>query len=86
MGDMKEDFQALEQCMKERKSERKLRSILMLQKHSIKFTILNEDGPHLRIGDYDFWPSTDKWIHRKTNKRGWTVDSLIDVLEREAVA
>lgn len=32
---------------------------------------------HYRIGDYDFWPTTGKYLNRKTNDKGRGVLNLI---------
>lgn len=83
MGDMKDYYDALDQEIAKRKSSQALRSVLVLQAEGIKFTVLNQNGPHLRVGAFDFWPSTGRFVHRKTNRWGRTVERLLALLRKE---
>jgi hypothetical protein len=59
-------------------------SLTILQKRGIKFQILNESNAHCRIGKWDFWPTTGKFINRKTHKTGRGVFNLIKEIENRA--
>lgn len=83
MGDMKEYFDALDQEIAKRKASLALRSVLTLQAEGIKFTVLNEAGPHLRVGPFDFWPSTGRFVHRATKRWGRTLEGLLALLKKE---
>lgn len=83
MGDMKEYFDALDEEIAKRKASMALRSVLTLQAEGIKFTVLNQDGPHLRIGAFDFWPSTGRFVHRRTKRWGRALEGLLALLKKE---
>jgi len=83
MGEMKEYFDALDQEIAKRKASQSLRSVLVLQAQGIKFTVLNQNGPHLRVGAFDFWPSTGRFVHRATKRWGRTLEGLLALLKKE---
>jgi hypothetical protein len=83
MGEMKEYFDALDTEIKKRKQSLSLRSVLTLQAEGIKFTVLNQNGPHLRVGAFDFWPSTGRFVHRRTKRWGRTLEGLLALLKKE---
>ena len=83
MGEMKEYFDALDQEIAKRKASQSLRSVLVLQAQGIKFTVLNQNGPHLRVGAFDFWPSTGRFVHRATKRGGRTLEGLLDLIKKE---
>jgi len=83
MGEMKEYFDALDTEIKKRRQSLSLRSVLTLQAEGIKFTVLNEHGPHLRVGAFDFWPSTGRFVHRATKRWGRTLEGLLALLKKE---
>ena len=83
MGEMKEYFDALDQEIAKRKASQSLRSVLVLQAQGIKFTVLNQNGPHLRVGAFDFWPSTGRFVHRATKRWGRTLEGLLDLIKKE---
>ena len=83
MGEMKEYFDALDQEIAKRKASQSLRSVLVLQAQGIKFTVLNQNGPHLRVGAFDFWPSTGRFVQRATKRWGSTLEGLLDLIKKE---
>lgn len=56
-------------------------SIEILQRQKIPFETLSKAGSHYRIGEYDFWATTGKFIHRTTKKSGRGVFNLIKLYE-----
>jgi hypothetical protein len=77
---MSEETREVFQAMKRDKSERRQKntesSTQILIDHAIPFESRN-GGAHLIVVDYDFWPSTGLFMHRKTKKRGRGVYKLI---------
>lgn len=63
------------------KKERIEVALKTLDEQGITFKILSVNGPHLRIGCYDFWPGTDLFLNRKTNKKGRGLNALLDKLK-----
>ena len=76
MGDMAEVFRDMAQYKKEKRAKNTLSSTQILKNNNIKFVSKN-NGAHLIVGDYDFYPSTGLFIHRKNKKRGRGVYNLI---------
>lgn len=80
MGDMGDDFRAMKVVSGEKKSGNKKFSTKMLSDNGIDFEsknggvhlIVNADGPII-----DFWPSTGKFICRKTGRESRGVKKLI---------
>jgi hypothetical protein len=64
---------------KKEKQEKKIanhdNSIELLKEKKVPFKMFSND--HLRVGEYDFWPSTGLFIHLKTKKRGRGVFNLL---------
>ena len=60
---------------KEKKASNKERSIALLKEKNIQYRELSSD--HLRVGEWDYWPSTGLFIHVKTKKRGRGVFNLL---------
>lgn len=51
-----------------------------LKRNNIEFTSHN-NGIHLKVGDYDFWPSTGMFLHKKTRTKGRGVFKLVKLLK-----
>lgn len=82
MGDMGEIFRAMREDKKQKKEVRKHWALQVLDDNRIEYTVLSENGPHLRIGEFDFWPSTGVFVHRKIRGlRGVGVKQLMKFLE-----
>lgn len=75
MSEIGDDFKALREFNKEKKANNFESSVQKLVGEGIPFQQLS--NTHLRIGEFDFWPSTGLFIHRKTGKRGRGVFNLI---------
>lgn len=82
MGDMGEIFRAMREHKKETKQARKHWALQVLDDNRIEYQVLSENGPHLRLGEFDFWPSTGVFVHRKIRGlRGVGVKQLMKFLE-----
>lgn len=77
MGDMGDVFRDLTKHKKEKREENTRSSTEVLRSQGIVFESKN-NGAHLIVGDFDFWPSTGLFIHRKTKKKGRGVFNLIE--------
>lgn len=75
MGDMGEIFNAMKEHSKDKKFNNYNRSIQILDERKIKFIQLSDT--HLRVKNYDYWPSTGLFIELKTKKRGRGIFNLI---------
>lgn len=73
----REIFQAMKQHSKEKREANKYQSMKWLEAAGIEYQILSPHGPHLRIGSYDFWPTTGKYINRLTKKTGRGILNLL---------
>lgn len=60
--------------------EKLYNSISLLEVKGIEYKKLNEY--HYRIGVYDFWPSTDKFLNRHTGEFGHSIFVLLDLIEQ----
>lgn len=75
MGDMGEIYKAMNELNKAKKIISYNNALLELLKFDIEYEKLSEY--HLLVEGYvDFWPSTGKFIDRKTQKKGVGVQSL----------
>lgn len=68
--------------MKEKRKVSAHQALLKLQKAGIKFQAMKGDG-HYRVGEYDFWPSSEKFYSQKTKIRGRWVENLIKIYEQK---
>jgi hypothetical protein len=81
MGDMGDDFRAMNEYKKQKRKSNTQKSTQILIDKGIKFVSLNH-GSHLFVdGKIDFWPSTGKWIVRGGKKYHRGVFKLIRRLE-----
>jgi len=80
MGDMRETFKAFKEIrkaeLKEEKNGRQKEAMELLTKHNIHFYVL---GPfHLLVENrVDYWPSTGKFIDRKTKRKDLGIKELL---------
>ena len=79
MGDMAEIFNDMKKYKKEKRASNTFKSTKMLEDASIHFKSKN-NGSHLIVGDYNFWPSTGLFENIKTKKTGRGVYNLIKKL------
>jgi len=66
---------------REKKMENLHSSLTILLKNKIYPQRLEEY--HYRIGKFDFWPSTGKFINRQTKKTGRGVFKLIELINKQ---
>lgn len=79
MGDLKEYWDDVRPILNEDSKKKKIQnqeqSIILLEEKGIEYKQLSPT--HFRVGLYDFWPSTGRFIHMKTKERGRGVFNLI---------
>lgn len=64
-----------------KKKRNRQQSLALLQEKGIAYVTLSEGAGHYRIQHFDFWPSTGKYLNRKTNKYNRGVFNLIKEIE-----
>lgn len=73
----------VKQGKKEKKWQNEKQSLDILRQRGIPFKILSEASAHYRVGDYDFWPTTGKFINQRTQEKGRGVFNLLKRLNYE---
>lgn len=80
MGDMRDEFQALKECLKEEKQWNQYKHApewqTILDKHAHQQ--FNDD--HYRIGNWDFWITTGRFRNIKTGEKGLGVQRFLKKL------
>jgi hypothetical protein len=77
MSEFGELFSALRARSAARRAENRKHAPAMLQQEGIAFESKN-DGAHLIVaGEYDFWPGTGLWRHRRDRKSSRGIKKLI---------
>jgi hypothetical protein len=87
MSDLADDFRALRESRKKKRSHNRQQSRKLLDQWNIEYTVHNM-GAHFIVevpgtdGEQkvDFWPGTGKWIPRGSNKHGRGVKKLLTYL------
>ena len=74
-------WRAVNEANTKKRWDNKENSLKLLNQREIKYICLSEGEAHYRIGDFDFWPTTGKFINRKTKKSGRGVFNLIKILK-----
>lgn len=82
MSELVEDFRALREINKKKKVDNHKKSIRILMLNNIQFETLSDS--HLRIGIFDFWPSTGKFWNREKDSFGRGVFNLINQLKQKS--
>lgn len=80
MSELGETFKAMREHGKAKRQSNSEFSIEALKRHGVEFEMLNPHGPHLRVGEIDFWPSTGLFINRRTQKRSRGIHNLLTKL------
>lgn len=75
MGDMGEIFRDWGEHKKEKKVQNLENGLKILSEKKINFKMLSEN--HVRVGEFDFWPSTGLFIHRASGRKGRGVFALL---------
>ena len=79
MGDMGEVFNAYRQDRKAKKEQNLTNSVAILDEKQIEYTMPSYTHYVVKFGDsfVDYWPSTGKFICRKSKKVGRGIRNLI---------
>lgn len=80
MSDLGDTFKAWDEEKRAKKRDNALSSLKILDDKLIPYSIVNTDNTHVRVGAYDFWPSTGLFMHRKSRCRGRGVFRLLGKL------
>lgn len=81
MSELGDDYKALKEFNKKKKIDNHEKSIRILMLNNIQFETLSDT--HLRIGKFDFWPSTGKFWNRNKNHYGRGIFNLIKQLTQD---
>jgi hypothetical protein len=84
MSEQCEIFHALNEYRQQRRRDNTIASTKILNDRGITF-ISKNNGAHLIVGRYNFWPSTGLFADRKTNQRGRGVFNLIKKIKQEVL-
>lgn len=79
MSEMAETFKAMREQSQARRKENYENAIKILTNRNIEFFVLSDS--HLRVGNFDFWPSTGLFIGIKNKSRGRGIFNLIGKLK-----
>lgn len=86
MGEVIDDLKALKLVQKEKKWQEFDDAILRLGKEGIVYRILSPASGHILVIErVDFWPTTGRWWYRFKDRRGYGLDSLINLLRSGGV-
>lgn len=55
-------------------------SVQILKERKIAFEVMNEGNGHYRVGEYDIWVSTGKFVHRKNQVWGRGIFNLLKLI------
>lgn len=75
LGDI---FKAHREAAKLKKTKNAETAVKLLSEKKVPYVALSE--VHLRVGDFDYWPSTGLFIHTKDKKRGRGIYNLLKKL------
>lgn len=81
MSDLGDTFKAMREDSRKRRTQNHCRALEALRAHGITVEILSSH--HYRIGRFDFWPSTGKFLNRETKKYSRGVDNLIKQIKHD---
>ncbi|TXH44284.1 MAG: hypothetical protein E6Q97_32940 [Desulfurellales bacterium] len=82
MSDLGETFRLYREERRKKKLMNHCNSLDVLRAHGVMVEILSEH--HYRIGKFDFWPSTGKWLDRETGKYSRGITKLLIAIKRSA--
>jgi len=85
MGDMGDLWREHREHKQEKKRSNITSSIHLIEKlaDESKLELKKLSNEHYRIGLYDFWPSTGRYMHVTTKKKGRGVFNLIKLLKEQ---
>lgn len=79
-----EAFKAMREEGRKKRASNLENSLSMLGAMGILFSQLSPT--HLRVGQYDFWPSTGLFIHTKTKQKGRGIRNLLKKVKPSAAS
>jgi predicted Ser/Thr protein kinase len=86
MSELGDTFKALHEYKKEKKANNIDGSLSLLESMGVEHKVLSYNNHHtLVVGRIDFWPSTGKWIDRKTKRYGRGIRKLLNYLKTLSV-
>lgn len=80
MSELGDTFKAMREENQAKRASNLAHSVEALKACGINFKTLSEH--HFRIGEFDFWPSTGKWINTRTKRHGRGLVSLLSKIEQ----
>lgn len=57
-------------------------SMAILRRNGVSYQLLDESTGHYRLGDYDFWPTTGRFMNRRDGEKGRGVFNLMKELRK----
>ena len=81
MSDDGNMWEAIHEEKKKKRLNNQIQSLKILEKEGIKVKRFSDW--HYKVGDYDFWPTTGKFINRVTKEGGRGVFNLLKILKVE---
>ena len=78
---MSEEWEGYREDRSKKKKQNQISSVKILKERGVPFETMNEGNGHYRIGEYDFWATTGKFIHRPTKKHGRGVFNLLKLIK-----
>ena len=82
MSDLGDTFRAWKEEKKSKKKSNVTNAYRILDSKGIEYQILSPNGPHLRIGNYDFWAGTGLFVCRTGKDRGRGIKNLLRRLDK----
>lgn len=58
------------------------RTFSFLVRERLDFTVLDETSRHYRVGPYDIWGTTQKWVHRPDRALGRGTNKMLADMKR----
>lgn len=82
MSEVIEDLKALKEIQREEKWKQYNECLDILQRLELEVHVLSEHVGHVRVEKhFDFWPTTMRWMNRKTRRRGIGLGELLKAIE-----
>lgn len=82
MSELGDIFNGWKEEKQKKRASNLVNSLELLNEHGIEPQKLSSS--HFRIGEFDFWPSTGKYLNRKTGRYSRGVRNLIKALSERA--
>jgi hypothetical protein len=80
-SELSQEFRDLKDYSKEKRSDNLEKTLIILKERGVDFQRLSES--HLRVANFDFWPTTGLFIHRVTRVRGRGIFNLLKRLDQK---